>query len=144
MRRVPALLGFACLALCAAALGAGDAAAANGELGGGLIELLLTGSTGPTQFAPAIPATACVAKLADSPNPELLMALINPETVFGEFVPVPTEIEVLAVVEVPSDPFTRYFTAIVVVPVVEFSVSFTVAFAVLLERLRNTLFSPLL
>ena len=93
---------------------------------------------------PVIPATACVAKLADSPNPELLMALINPETVFGEFVPVPTEIEVLAVVEVRSDPFTRYFTAIVVVPVVEFSVSFTVAFAVLLERLRNTLFSPLL
>ena len=57
MRRVPALLGFACLALCAAALGAGDAAAANGELGGGFIELLLTGSTGPTQFG-ARPATS--------------------------------------------------------------------------------------
>jgi hypothetical protein len=93
---------------------------------------------------PVIPAPACVAKLAVSPNPELLMAPINPVTVFGKFVPVPTEIEVLAVDDEPSEPFTRYFTAIVVVPVTEFSVSLTVAFAVLLERLRNTLFSPLL
>ena len=68
MRRVPALLGFACLALCAAALGAGDAAAANGELGGGFIELLLTGSTGPTQFG-ARPATSSPIAPAQAPDP---------------------------------------------------------------------------
>ena len=50
MRRVPALPVAACLALSALALSAGGAAAANGELGGGFIELLLTGSAGPTKF----------------------------------------------------------------------------------------------
>ena len=52
MRRVPALPVAACLAFSALALSAGAAAAANGELGGGFIELLLTGSTGPTRFVP--------------------------------------------------------------------------------------------
>jgi lipoprotein-anchoring transpeptidase ErfK/SrfK len=52
MRRVPALLVPACLALSAVALSAGGAAAANGEFGGGFIELLMTGSAGPTRFVP--------------------------------------------------------------------------------------------
>jgi len=51
MRRVPALPIAACLALSALTLTAGGAAAANGELGGGFIELLMTGSAGPTRFA---------------------------------------------------------------------------------------------
>jgi lipoprotein-anchoring transpeptidase ErfK/SrfK len=50
MRRVPALPVVACLALSALALSAGGAAAANGELGGGFIELLMTGSAGATKF----------------------------------------------------------------------------------------------
>ncbi len=58
MRRVPALPVAACLAFCALALSAGAAAAANGELGGGFIELLLTGSTGPTRFVPPAAAPA--------------------------------------------------------------------------------------
>ena len=60
MRRGPALPVAACLAFSALALSAGAAAAANGELGGGFIELLLTGSAGPTHFVPpaAPPAAA--------------------------------------------------------------------------------------
>jgi len=50
MRRVPALPVVACFALSALALSAGGAVAANGELGGGFIELLMTGSAGPTKF----------------------------------------------------------------------------------------------
>lgn len=50
MRRVPALPVVACLALSVLTLSAGAAAAGNGELGGGFIELLLTGSAGPTKF----------------------------------------------------------------------------------------------
>jgi lipoprotein-anchoring transpeptidase ErfK/SrfK len=62
MRRVPALLLPACFALSAVALSAGAAAAANGELGGGFIELLMTGSAGPTRFVP--PASAPAAQVA--------------------------------------------------------------------------------
>ena len=50
MRRVPALPVAACLALSALTLSAGGAAAGNGELGGGFIELLMTGSAGPTKI----------------------------------------------------------------------------------------------
>ena len=50
MPRVPALPVAACLALSALTLTAGGASAANGELGGGFIELLMTGSAGPTRF----------------------------------------------------------------------------------------------
>jgi lipoprotein-anchoring transpeptidase ErfK/SrfK len=56
MRRIPALLVPACLAVSVLALGVGDAAAANGELGGGFIELLLTGSAGPTHMSAPAPA----------------------------------------------------------------------------------------
>ena len=50
MRRVTALPVAACFAISALALSAGEGAAANGELGGGFIELLLTGSAGPTKL----------------------------------------------------------------------------------------------
>jgi lipoprotein-anchoring transpeptidase ErfK/SrfK len=50
MPRVPALPVAACLALSVLTLTAGGASAANGELGGGFIELLMTGSAGPTRF----------------------------------------------------------------------------------------------
>ncbi len=50
MRRVPALPVAACLAFSTLALSVAAAAAANGELGGGFIELLMTGSAGPTKF----------------------------------------------------------------------------------------------
>ncbi len=69
MRRVPALPVAACLAFSALALSAGAAAAANGELGGGFIELLMTGSAGPTRFVP--PAAAPVpAQQASTPAAE--------------------------------------------------------------------------
>ena len=65
MRRVPALLVPACLALFAVALSAGGAAAANGELGGGFIEFLMTGSAGPTRFVP--PAASAPAAQVPAP-----------------------------------------------------------------------------
>jgi len=78
MRRVPALLSSACVAFSALALAAGDAGAANGEYGGGFIELLLTGSTGPTQFGarPAMsstiePAAAPDAAAGAEPSPQI-------------------------------------------------------------------------
>ena len=70
MRRVPALPVVACLAFSALALSAGAAAAANGELGGGFIELLLTGSAGPTHFVPpAAPPTS--AQQAPAPGAQV-------------------------------------------------------------------------
>jgi lipoprotein-anchoring transpeptidase ErfK/SrfK len=54
MRRVPAVFVPACFALSTLsilALGVRDASAANGELGGGFIELLLTGSAGPSHMS---------------------------------------------------------------------------------------------
>jgi lipoprotein-anchoring transpeptidase ErfK/SrfK len=78
MRRVPALPVAACLAFSALAFSAGAAAAANGELGGGLIELLLTGSTGPTRFvAPA----AAPAPAEQAPAPAAQTAALTPEEV---------------------------------------------------------------
>ena len=55
MRRVPALPLAACLAVSALALSAGAAFAANGELGGGFLEMLLTGSahSRPSMSSPA-------------------------------------------------------------------------------------------
>ena len=50
MRRVAAFPFAACLVFSAFALLTGPAAAANGEFGGGFIELLMTGSAGPTKF----------------------------------------------------------------------------------------------
>ena|SRR5579863_1966955 len=74
MRRVRALFVPACLALFPLALASGDASAANGELGGGFLELLLTGSAGPSHLSapapvaqpPAQPAEQTAA-LTDSP-----------------------------------------------------------------------------
>ena len=66
MRRVPALPVAACLAFSALALTAGAAAAANGELGGGFIELLMTGSAGPTRFVPPVPAQQAPAPAAET------------------------------------------------------------------------------
>jgi lipoprotein-anchoring transpeptidase ErfK/SrfK len=69
MRRVPALPVVACLALSALALSAGGAAAANGELGGGFIELLLTGSVGPTKLV-ARPAMSSPIEAVQAPAPD--------------------------------------------------------------------------
>ena len=67
MRRVPAFPVAACLAFSALALSAGAAAAANGELGGGFIELLLTGSAGPTTFV-ARPAMSSPIESVQAPE----------------------------------------------------------------------------
>jgi lipoprotein-anchoring transpeptidase ErfK/SrfK len=77
MRRVPALLVPACLAVSVLALGVGDAAAANGELGGGFIELLLTGSAGPSHMRP--PAGPALSQPAAQPDQQV--AAIAPTVV---------------------------------------------------------------
>jgi len=92
MRRVPALLGSVCLAVVAVALAAGDAVAANGELGGGFIELLLTGSTGPSKFvarpamsSPIEPPAAAYSAAAPGPAPQLAaLAPSQPEAAPAE------------------------------------------------------------
>ena len=78
MRRVIALPVAACLAVSALALSAGAAAAANGELGGGFVELLLTGSTGPSKFvarpamsSPIEPVQAPEQTAAPEPAPQI-------------------------------------------------------------------------
>jgi lipoprotein-anchoring transpeptidase ErfK/SrfK len=75
MRRVPALPVVACLAFSALALSAGAAAAANGELGGGFIELLMTGSAGPTHFVPPV---APPAPAQQAPAPDAQVAALAP------------------------------------------------------------------
>jgi len=88
MRRVPALPVVACLALSALALSAGAAAAGNGELGGGFIELLMTGSAGPTKFAarpamssPIEPAQGQEPIAASAPNAQVAaLAASEPES----------------------------------------------------------------
>jgi lipoprotein-anchoring transpeptidase ErfK/SrfK len=67
MRRVPAFPVAACLAFSALAFSAGAAVAANGELGGGFIELLLTGSAGPTKFV-ARPAMSSPIESVQAPE----------------------------------------------------------------------------
>jgi lipoprotein-anchoring transpeptidase ErfK/SrfK len=79
MRRVPAVLVPACLAVSVLALGVGDAAAANGELGGGFIELLLTGSAGPTHMN--APAAAPAAQPQPLAQPDQQVAAIAPTAV---------------------------------------------------------------
>ena len=78
MRRVPALPVAACLAFSALAFSAGAAAAANGELGGGFIELLLTGSAGPTRF---VPPAAAPAPAEQAPAPAAQTAALTSEEV---------------------------------------------------------------
>jgi lipoprotein-anchoring transpeptidase ErfK/SrfK len=77
MRRVPALPVAACLALSALALSAGAAAAANGELGGGFIELLMTGSAGPTKFV-GRPAMSSPIEPAQEPAAAPQVAALTP------------------------------------------------------------------
>jgi lipoprotein-anchoring transpeptidase ErfK/SrfK len=67
MRRVAAFPVAACLAFSALAFSAGAAAAANGEFGGGFIELLLTGSAGPTKFV-ARPAMSSPIESVQAPE----------------------------------------------------------------------------
>jgi lipoprotein-anchoring transpeptidase ErfK/SrfK len=81
MRRVPAVLGSACLVLSAVALGAGDAAAANGEFGGGFIELLMTGSAGPSRLVSQPVMSSPIPALPDqtaAPEPTPQTAALAP------------------------------------------------------------------
>ena len=85
MRRVPAVFLALCLASSALALGVGDAAAANGELGGGFIEFLFTGSAGPTRMT----ASAPVAEPQPAAQPGAQVAALAPTSLeaqpAGEF-----------------------------------------------------------
>lgn len=85
MRRVPALSLIACLAAPALALSASAAVAANGGLGGGFIEMLLTGSTGPARMVsrPAMSSPA-PASLVAAPEDQQTAALTPGEVEVGQ------------------------------------------------------------
>ena len=82
MRRVPALPLAACLAVSALALSAGDAAA-NGGLGGGFLEMLLTGSTGSAHSRPSMSSPA-PAEAVQAPDDQQTAAVTPGEVEVGE------------------------------------------------------------
>ena len=83
MRRVPALPLASCLAVSALALSAGAAFAANGELGGGFLEMLLTGSAGSPHSRPSMSSPA-PADPVQAPVDQQTAALTPGEVEVGE------------------------------------------------------------
>jgi lipoprotein-anchoring transpeptidase ErfK/SrfK len=84
MRCVPAVFVPACFALSTLSIltfGVRDAAAANGEFGGGFIELLLTGSAGPSHMSAPAQPPAMNAEPQPAGDPAQQVAAVAPTVI---------------------------------------------------------------